>query len=90
MDLSLFSSGFRQMDTNVQDYNPPGYYLNSPVLKAKSIEDCDIKPIDNFIEPVLRANPTRFTLFPILKPKLFQKYKNHVAVFWTVEEIDLS
>jgi ribonucleoside-diphosphate reductase beta chain len=25
-----------------------------------------------------------------MKPKLFQKYKNHLAVFWTPEEIDLA
>jgi ribonucleoside-diphosphate reductase beta chain len=46
--------------------------------------------MDETVEPILRENPSRFTLFPIMKPKLFQKYKNHVAVFWTVEELDLS
>jgi ribonucleoside-diphosphate reductase beta chain len=46
--------------------------------------------MDENVEPILRENPSRFTLFPIMKPKLFQKYKNHVAVFWTVEELDLS
>ena len=45
---------------------------------------------DAFIEPILKPNPHRFTLFPIEKPKLFQKYKDHLAVFWTVEEIDLA
>ena len=43
-----------------------------------------------FVEPILRENPNRFTLFPIAKPKLYQRYKNQVAVFWTVEEVDLS
>jgi ribonucleoside-diphosphate reductase beta chain len=42
------------------------------------------------MEPILTPNPHRFTLFPIEKPKLFQKYKDHVAVFWTTEEIDLA
>jgi len=42
------------------------------------------------LEPILQENPTRFTLFPIMKPKLFQKYKQHVSVFWTPEEIDLA
>lgn len=42
------------------------------------------------IEPILTPNPNRFTLFPIEKPKLFQKYKDHLAVFWTPEEIDLA
>lgn len=45
---------------------------------------------DAFVEPILKPNPHRFTLFPIEKPKLFQKYKDHVAVFWTTEEIDLA
>ena len=43
-----------------------------------------------FIEPVLRENPNRFTLFPIAKPKLFAKYKNAMSVFWVPEEVDLS
>ena len=42
------------------------------------------------VEPILQENPHRFTLFPIMKPKLFQKYKQHVSVFWTPEEIDLA
>jgi ribonucleotide reductase beta subunit family protein with ferritin-like domain len=42
------------------------------------------------MEPLLTPNPTRFTLFPIQNHKLYQKYKNHVAVFWTSEEVDLS
>jgi ribonucleoside-diphosphate reductase beta chain len=45
---------------------------------------------DTFVEPILKPNPHRFTLFPIEKPKLFQKYQDHLAVFWTVEEIDLA
>lgn len=43
-----------------------------------------------FVEPILRENPHRFTLFPISKPKLYSKYKQHLAVFWTVEEVDLA
>jgi ribonucleoside-diphosphate reductase beta chain len=49
-----------------------------------------LKEVDDFVEPILRENPNRFTLFPIMKPKLFQKYKDHVSVFWTPEEIDLA
>ncbi len=69
--------------------------FNSPLIKGKSsklddIESFTINEYSGFIEPILQENPTRFTLFPIQKPKLFQKYKNHVAVFWTVEEIDLA
>lgn len=41
-------------------------------------------------EPILQENPYRHTIFPLQYPKLFAKYKNHLAVFWTPEEIDLS
>ncbi len=67
--------------------------FNSPTLRAKTAKN-DIPELldiqDQFVEPILQENPTRFTLFPIMKPKLYQKYKNHVAVFWTPEEIDLA
>jgi ribonucleoside-diphosphate reductase beta chain len=45
---------------------------------------------DGFVEPILRENPHRYTLFPVAKPKLFAKYKNHMSVFWVPEEVDLS
>jgi ribonucleoside-diphosphate reductase beta chain len=64
----------------------------SPSLQAKQavIDAVDDLALDDFVEPILRENPNRFTLFPIMKPKLFQKYKQHVSVFWTTEEIDLA
>ena len=45
---------------------------------------------DAFVEPILRENPNRFTLFPVAKPRLFEKYKQSLSVFWVPEEIDLS
>jgi ribonucleoside-diphosphate reductase beta chain len=41
-------------------------------------------------ETILKENPYRHTIFPLQYPKLFAKYKHHLAVFWTPEEIDLS
>lgn len=41
-------------------------------------------------EPILKENPGRFTLFPIAKPHLYKKYKDHISVFWHVDEVDLS
>lgn len=77
--------------------------FNSPVMKAKSdkLEGDYLEELqkdffaqgsqrDCFVEPILQENPTRFTLFPIVKPKLYQKYKNHLSVFWIPEEVDLS
>lgn len=42
------------------------------------------------VEPILIENPNRFTLFPIMKPELYRKYKDHISVFWHVDEVDLS
>lgn len=41
-------------------------------------------------EPILVEDPNRFVLFPIKHYDIWQFYKNHVAAFWTAEEIDLA
>ena len=41
-------------------------------------------------EPILTESADRFVVFPIQHPDLWEKYKQHMAVFWTPEEIDLS
>ena len=82
------------MDHTVIVPSKPRSAFNSPLLRALNHNIDDIEPLDtsrsDALEPILRENPNRFTLFPIMKPKLFQKYKNHVSVFWTPEEIDLA
>lgn len=47
---------------------------------------------DSFIEPICKAdeNGSRFSLFPIEHPDIWNMYKQHVASFWTADEIDLS
>jgi len=47
---------------------------------------------DGFVEPICRHDDdgTRFSLFPIEHPELWSMYKQHVASFWTADEIDLS
>ena len=42
------------------------------------------------IELLTQENPSRFVLFPICYQDIWEKYKNQMSVFWTVEEIDLS
>lgn len=41
-------------------------------------------------EPILEGSANRFVLFPIQYPKIWKKYKEHAASFWTAEEIDFS
>merc|ERR1711865_1318196 len=41
-------------------------------------------------DPLLRENPSRFVMFPIQYPQVWEMYKKHEASFWTAEEIDLS
>jgi ribonucleotide reductase beta subunit family protein with ferritin-like domain len=41
-------------------------------------------------EPMLQATDERFVIFPLKHTDLWSKYKQHMAVFWTPEEIDLS
>jgi ribonucleoside-diphosphate reductase beta chain len=83
------------MEFGTSDATMTRFPFNSPLMKVQSkkmdeVEDIDEGKKEEFIEPILKENPTRFTLFPIMKPKLYQKYKNHVSVFWTTEEVDLS
>ncbi len=95
--FSGFSTVFNMEALDVPSLSPvksPRHAFNSPVLSPRptiSIVE-NLKPLSppGEVEPILTENPNRFTLFPIQKPKLYQKYKNHVSVFWTVEEIDLA
>ena len=41
-------------------------------------------------EPLLTNNEERFVIFPIKHPDIWARYKQHMSVFWTPEEIDLS
>eukprot|EP00531_Pseudo-nitzschia_arenysensis_P007537 CAMPEP_0116153342 /NCGR_PEP_ID=MMETSP0329-20121206/21191_1 /TAXON_ID=697910 /ORGANISM="Pseudo-nitzschia arenysensis, Strain B593" /LENGTH=474 /DNA_ID=CAMNT_0003650239 /DNA_START=136 /DNA_END=1560 /DNA_ORIENTATION=+ len=47
---------------------------------------------DGFVESICRHDElgSRFSLFPIEHPDLWNMYKQHVASFWTADEIDLS
>ena len=41
-------------------------------------------------EPLLQETSDRFVLFPIRHPDIWEKYKQHSAVTWFAEEVDLS
>ena len=92
MHPSFFSGCSIGMESSLAA-SSPARFSYSPAMKAKlaALDTIDnLSLAEDFIEPILRENPNRFTLFPIMKPKLFQQYKNHVSVFWTPEEIDLA
>lgn len=44
---------------------------------------------ESFNEPLLAENPGRFVIFPIRHNDIWTMYKQAVASFWTVEEVDL-
>ena len=41
-------------------------------------------------EPLLEENPNRFVILPIQYPDIWKMYKDQMACFWTVDEIDLE
>jgi len=41
-------------------------------------------------EPLLMESTSRWVMFPIEQPEMWEMYKKHEASFWTAEEIDLS
>jgi ribonucleoside-diphosphate reductase subunit M2 len=57
-------------------------------LSVSQDANCD----DEYEEVICRTDDagSRFCLFPIAYPDLWSMYKQHVASFWTADEIDLS
>lgn len=49
-----------------------------------------VTQFDINLEPLLRPSVDRFVLAPIKYPAIWKMYKNSIASFWTVEEVDLS
>lgn len=41
-------------------------------------------------DPLVKESLDRFVMFPIRNPALWQAFKDHLALMWTAEEIDLS
>jgi ribonucleoside-diphosphate reductase beta chain len=80
--------------------NSPGKSKRkTSVGEPKDVESLSLPPpivvsppeaVPVYPEPLLMENPDRFVIFPIKHPDLWSKYKQHMSVFWTPEEIDLS
>lgn len=63
--------------STTEQHNLPPEQTSSPEQKREKICSTD-------------RHGSRFSLFPITHPDLWSLYKQHVASFWTTEEIDLS
>ena len=46
--------------------------------------------LENDYEPILHPTESRFTVFPLTYPHLWEKYKQAQHSNWSAEEIDLS
>ncbi|TVR16987.1 MAG: ribonucleoside-diphosphate reductase [Planctomycetota bacterium] len=46
--------------------------------------------LDNIADPLLKEDMNRFVMFPIKHHDLWDTFKEHLALMWTAEEIDLS
>ena len=59
-------------------------------LSAEPVADLSGAAAAVAVEPLLDPNEDRHVIFPIRHPDIWSKYKQHMAVFWTPEEIDLA
>ena len=64
--------------------------VTTTITLPSSVNETVIAPTALLPEPLLTENDDRFVIFPIKYPDIWEKYKQHMAVFWTPEEIDLS
>jgi len=76
-------TGKKSRKTSIAEEVPP-LNLEEAAPAAVSVAPVAVQ------EPLQTPNPDRFVIFPIQHPDVWAKYKQHVAVFWTPEEIDLS
>ena len=79
------SPGKSKRKTSVGEQKEVETLALPPPVVVSPPEEAPVYP-----EPLLQENPDRFVIFPIKHPDLWSKYKQHMSVFWTPEEIDLS
>jgi ribonucleoside-diphosphate reductase subunit M2 len=81
-------------DDNISCQQSPNIEQRLPPCRGGSTTQQDASENDDtqFIEPICQQDDvgSRFSLFPIEHPDLWNMYKQHVASFWTADEIDLS
>lgn len=104
-DLIRFRGGADHSGSNrdSEDAQAPQQELSEEQLKDKVSKEISLprgggstrqiqKPDDVFVESVCAIDEecSRFSLFPLEHNDLWSMYKQHVASFWTADEIDLS
>lgn len=89
---SPLASDGAQVESTIRGGGPSVKKVPLPTEKKFKWSRQSLAHTDGFIEPICRADDSgsRFSLFPIEHPDLWNMYKQHVASFWTAEEIDLS
>lgn len=94
-DANTISSEMNSISLNKE--NTPPSLSSTRVLASKTARRifADAEPVKSKKtsredEPLLRANPRRFVVFPIQYHDIWQMYKKAEASFWTAEEVDLS
>ena len=64
--------------------------IEPPALNLGEVDSAAIELKPKIEEPLLTVNPHRHVLFPIEYPDIMEMAKKAIAVFWTVEELDLT
>jgi ribonucleotide reductase beta subunit family protein with ferritin-like domain len=76
-------------DQNMNLHAPHEVPRGRSTRSNKQIRDTPFE--DGFVEPICADEEgSRFSLFPLEHADLWSMYKQHVASFWTADEIDLS
>ena len=98
--LESYNNKMSQINSNPQIMS----VIGSPSRKSRKSSNADelpnltlapVLPVEEkepekVQELLLKENPNRFVIFPIEHADIWAKYKQHMAVFWIPEEIDLS
>lgn len=78
---------------NSRATTPAKKRTTTPSLPEPAAGEATVSPAEQptlLPEPLLEDSEDRFVIFPIRHPDIWTKYKQHQAVHWTPEEIDLS
>ena len=59
-------------------------------IEEENEEQIEVSAPKRLPEPLLEDNPNRFVILPIQYPDVWKMYKDQMACFWTVDEIDLG